>query len=142
MTNQEKKNELKKYGNLNKDIDRKLSELERIKAMCTRMTTAFSDMPRTPGIKTREDLYIKLADLADEINADVDRYVDMRSSVVRIIKTVDDSQLQRLLMLRYVDEMNWDDVAEEMKYDVDGKNVYKLHGRALTLLKLDTELHL
>ena len=134
MTNQEKKNELKKYGNLNKDIDRKLSELERIKAMCTRMTTAFSDMPRTPGIKTREDLYIKLADLADEINADVDRYVDMRGVVVQAIKTVDDWKLEQLLMCRYVDGMNWEQVAEAMTYDI--RWVTRLHGKALAKLQM------
>lgn len=134
MTNQEKKAELKKYGDLNKDINRKLSEFERIKAMCTRMTTAFSDMPKAPGMKSREDLYIKLADMADEINADVDRYVDMRRDIERKIQSVDDTVLRTLLSYRYIDGCTWEQTAVNMNYCY--MQVCRLHGKALNEIML------
>ena len=54
---------------------------------------------------------------------------------------LEQDDLKVLLISRYISYKTWEKISVDMHYDVEGKNVYKMHGKAIALLKLDTVLH-
>jgi len=135
MTSQEKKAWLMRYKELDKEINRELDELTRLKAMCEKVTATYSDVPmRAPGkAASKEDVYVRMVDLMDKINRKIDLFVDMRGEIERAIHTVDDPTLRLLLKLRYLDGKKWEQIAVELGYDY--RWTLRLHGRALERLK-------
>jgi len=133
LNSQDKKKWLKRYGALNKEINQKLGELERQKALCMKITTVFSDMPKG-GSKTREDSYIRMIEMDEELNKSVDGYVDMRHEIEATINKIEDSTLRTLLRYRYIDGAKWEQIAVDMNYDYSW--VLRLHGSALNALKI------
>lgn len=133
MTNQDKKQWLRRYIDLNRAINQKLGELASLKALCEKATSVMSDMPKGGG-SDREDRYIRLVDMRNEINAEIDRYVDLRQEIVDAIRTVPGLTLQTLLKLRYLDDMKWEQIAVDLNHDY--RYVLKLHGRALEAIEI------
>ena len=82
MTSQDKKQWLKRYTELNKAINQKVSELDRLRSLAEKVTSTYSDMPKSPSFENhREDTYAKMIDLSKEIDAEIDKYVDMRKEI-------------------------------------------------------------
>ena len=53
--------------------------------------------------------------------------------ITEIIQRVSDDRLQTLLILRYVDGLTWEAIADEMAYEV--RQIYRLHGTALQMMR-------
>jgi ferritin-like metal-binding protein YciE len=133
MTNQEKKRYLQRYTKLKNAIDQKLSEYEQLRALCERATTTITGMPPS-GRNSREDAYVRMIEMGDKINDEIDRYVDMRGEIEAAISTVEDITLQTLLRYRYLEGFTWEKVAVELNYC--WRQIIRLHGRALQDIKL------
>jgi len=115
-------------------INSKLEQITSLRELATKATATLSDMPfsGTRNVHRMEDIIIKMVDLENEINQDVDSLVDLKHTMVSIIKRVDDPEQQTLLELRYLCFKTWEQIAVEMNYGID--NVYRLHRRALQFL--------
>lgn len=112
-------------------IDSKLAQVMRLRESATKCTQTISDMPRasSPNLQTLESTVCKIVDLENEINADIDKLVDLKAEARRVINAVADPDQQLILELRYLCYKPWSDIAAEMNYSEAG--IYKLHGRAL-----------
>ncbi len=131
MTNQKKKQWLKSYKALNLSIDQKLEELERLKSLACKVTQAMTGMPRG-GNSGKENTYLKIIELEDAINGEIDKYIELRNEIETAILSVNDLKLQNVLRHRYINGMTWESIAVKMNYDY--RWVLKLHGKALTEL--------
>lgn len=129
MSSQEKKRYLQRYCKLDKSINQKLEELAKVKALCEKVTATLSFAPGG-GNGTKEDSYIKLIVLRDEINAETDNYVNMRLEIEAKINTVPDETLRTLLRYRYINGNTFEQVAVNMNYCY--MQVCRLHGKALS----------
>ena len=73
-------------------------------------------------------------------NRDIDRLVDLKREMVRLIKAVDYTEYQTLLELRYLCFKTWEQIAVDLNYSIH--HLYKLHNAALDicdrLLQRDT----
>lgn len=134
MTNQEKKQYLNSYCELNDSINQKLDELAHLRALATKVTTTLSDMPKGSSTASKEDTYIKLIMLDNEINADIDKYVDMRKEVEICINSVSDLTLRAILYYRYICGKKWEQIAIDMNYNY--RWVLRLHGKALSKIQI------
>lgn len=148
MTNQEKKRWLQRYRELTKDIvriDRQISgalqEIDTLRATAERTTTVLSDMPGSGGFKSREDIYIKLVDMSNEVDRLVDGYVDkkrdaerQRNNILAAIKALGDPAMETLMYMRYVDCCDFEEIAVAMTYCI--RHVWRLHGNALQRLEV------
>ena len=131
---------------LDKIINNKLEQKERLESLTQKVTADFS-MEKVSGGKVTtspmEDATVKLIDLNYEINEDIDRLVDLKREIVKIIGQVEDVSFQLLLEMRYINNKSWDDVARDMGYDK--RWIMRLHGRALKeideILKEATKSH-
>ena len=112
-------------------INSKLEQVASLRELATKATSTLSDMPKTGSrnIQPMEGIVVKIIDLENEINRDIDALVDFKRELVGIIKGVHNPEYQTLLELRYLCFHPWEQIAVEMEYDL--RYVYKMHGRAL-----------
>ena len=112
-------------------IDSKLEQVERLRSESTRATSLVSGMPRSssPNLQRLEDTIIKIIDLEHEINRDIDRLVDLKKAARESINAMPNPDERLILALRYLCYKTWGEIAEEMGFGES--NVYRLHGLAL-----------
>ena len=98
---------------LDRRIDSKLEQLSALKDMATKTTSIMSDdvVSHTRNVHSMQDVIAKIIDMQAEINADIDRLVDLKRDIMQVVKTVDDPELQTLLELRYLCFKDWQDIA-------------------------------
>ena len=99
--------------------------------MATRTTTAFSETPHVckPDPGRHEDIVIKILDLEDRINAEMDRLVELKSEIVHTINSIGSAEQRTVLEKRYLCFLPWEEVAKETHYSI--QHVFRLHGEAL-----------
>ena len=135
-TNRDKIKCLKRYINLDREIDRKLEEVARLRSKLTRVTEVFTAEPRGGGSiygKT-EEILAKIVDLEKEIDADVDRLIAVRDNIKSVIEVVEDDRERLLLQYRYLDGRTFEEIAVQMHYS--WRQIHRLHSKALTNLKM------
>lgn len=116
---------------LDKRIDSKIEQLKSLNLLATKCTTTLSDMPKSQSISNSrlEDTVVKIVDLQEEINRDIDSLVDLKRDIVRTIKSVQNPEYQIILELRYLCFKTWEEIAVQMNCSID--NVFKIRKNAL-----------
>lgn len=112
-------------------INRKLEELERLKCLSQKMTAVYSDMPKSgnsPRSKV-EEMVVRIIDLSDKINNEIDRFVDMKIEVSRMINKIDKPEYRNILFMRYVCGKTFEAIAVELNCTYQWSCT--LHGRAV-----------
>lgn len=112
-------------------INSKLEQVMTLRESATKVTQVMSDMPRNPGgnQQAMENTIVKIIDLENEINRDIDRLVDLKAEVRQVISQLVSPDQQLVLELRYLCYKSWSDIAAELGFCES--NIYKLHGEAL-----------
>lgn len=118
-------------------INSKIEQVSALNNMAIKATSTISDMPgsATRNIHRMEDVIVKIIDLQNEINADIDELVDFKAEVMGVIKSIDNLEYQTLLELRYLCFKPWEQIAIELGYSIN--NVFKMHRKAIELLEKD-----
>ena len=116
---------------LDQRINSKLEQVLSLRDLTTKATATMSDMPGggSQNVYKMQDIIGKIVDLEDEINADIDRLVDLKREMVAVIKAVENPEYQTLLELRYLCFKTWEQIAVYMGYE--SRYLHKLHQRAL-----------
>ena len=136
MTNKDKIKYLKRYINLDREIDRKLEEIARLRSKLTRITQVLTAEPQGGGSiygKT-EEIIAKIVDLEREIDADIDRLISIRDNIEAVIEAVENDRERLLLQYRYLDGWTFEKIAVEMNYS--WRQIHRLHSQALINLKM------
>jgi DNA-directed RNA polymerase specialized sigma24 family protein len=112
-------------------IENGLQELSALEDMVTRITPVLKqDM--VSGSHSQDklgDTVAKIADLRDQINRDVDAFVDLKKEAAVKLAQVKNPDYYKVLHLRYIRNFTFERIAIEMNYSYRG--VCYLHGRAL-----------
>ena len=113
-------------------INQKLQELYELKKMggikCIDYTMEKVQSSRQNGANF-ETILIKIIDMENEINAEIDSFIDMKHCIINKIQTLDNSKNMQVLYKRYVEYKRLEMVACEMAYTF--QYVVLLHGQAL-----------
>lgn len=123
---------------LDQRIDAKIEQVASLRTLATKATSTLSDVAPsgTRNVHRMEDIIVKLVDLENEINRDIDNLVDLKREIMTAIRSIRDLEYRTVLELRYLCFKPWEQIAVEMECGID--NVYKLHQKALK--KLETKL--
>ena len=115
-------------------INSKLEQAMRIREQATKATSMITDMPRPDSRNTHpmESIVVKLIGLEDEINADIDRLVDLKQEIMNVISKVERPEYKALLEHRYLCFKTWDYIAKAMWYSI--QNVHCIHHKALSVV--------
>ena len=125
-------------------INRKMAKKAALYDMITRTTPSMkSDVVSGGGDHDRmAGAIAKMIDLEEEINRDIDRYVDLQREAEKLLDKVAEKNARHheLLCRRYISYESFDHIAAEMGYAAT-RGATKLHGRALQTLQkiLDEE---
>lgn len=120
---------------LNKIINNKLEQKEKLEALAQKVTVDFSQERVSGGSGTTssmEDITVKLIDLSYEINEYIDQFVDLKREITNTINRVGDFRYRVILEMRYLNDKDWGSISREIGYDA--RYTMKLHGRALNIV--------
>lgn len=125
------KNYLSQTYRIDQRINSKLEQITSLRELATKATSTISDMPHAPSKKLHpmESIIVKMVDLEEEINSDIDDLVDLKRDIFSMIKEIKNPEYQTLLELRYLCYKSWEQIAVNMGYNI--RYLYKLHDRAL-----------
>jgi len=116
-------------------IDCKIEQITSLHALATKATTTISDMPGSPTRNTHrmEDIIVKILEMEEELNSEIDYLVDLKATIMEVIKGLDNLEYQTLLEWRYLCYKPWEQIALDLSYSVN--NIFKMHKRALEELE-------
>ena len=121
---------------LDQRINSKLAQVASLRDMATKATASIH-AGRVSGTEQRspmENAVIRLIDLEHEINADIDKLIDLKRELVACISEIDNPVYRVLLELRYLGGKTWEDVSKAMGHELLW--IYRLHGKALQEVEL------
>lgn len=121
---------------LDQRINSKLEQVASLRDLTTKATATMTDMPgsASPNVHRAQDIIGKIIDLENDINADIDRLVDLKREMVTVIKSVENLEYQTLLELRYLCFKTWEQIAVEMGYTL--AYTFELHKKALNRVQV------
>ena len=125
-----------------RSVDRRVEEAteraERIRARLEagRMSSV-TGMPRG-GAKDWTETADRLIELEQRVNARIRELVRWKLAANDAIRQVEEPRLAEVLELYYIDGFTWDQVAQRMGLDL--RWVYRLHGRALLMVRVPEEV--
>ncbi len=98
-----------------------------------------SEMPKNPNksLSPMADALCKALDLDAEIRKDEFHLQEKKVFLLELIGTLDGCDCQTVLIKRYFEHLNWEEIANRMFYST--RWIYKLHGRAL--VEMDNKLN-
>ena len=116
---------------INQRINSKLEQIVSLRELATKATSTLSDTPPSGSrnAHSMEGIIVKMMELENEINADIDVLIDLKKEIMSIIKKINNPEQQTLLELRYLCFKTWEQIAVDMGYSI--QNAYKVHDRAL-----------
>ena len=112
-------------------INSKLEQVASLRALTTKATSTLSDTPPSGSrnVQSMENVIVKIIDLENEINEDIDTLVDLKREITRRVKSIPNAEYQLLLEKRYLCFMPWEKIAVDMGYSI--QHIYRLHDWAL-----------
>ena len=115
---------------IDRRINSKIEQVASLRELSLKATSTLSDMPKgTRNIHSKENLIAKMIDLESEINADIDELVELKRTLVSVIKAVENPEQQTILEQRYLCFKPWEQIAVNMGYSLH--HLYKIHKLAL-----------
>ena len=122
---------------LDQRINSKLEQVSKLRDLSMK-ASGLRLAERISGTKEHslmETALVKMIDLEAEINADIDRLVDLKREILAIINSVHPAEYQLVLEMRYLNFMTWEEIADRMSYS--WRNVHYVHGKALQRIELN-----
>ena len=126
---------LQQLKDLSDSIDDKQEEIDMLYARITKITPTLKLVAVSGGGSNNDSIgngVVKLDSLRQEINSEIDKYVDLQREINAVIAAVKSEKYRTLLRKRYVLFKTWEQIACEM--DCSYQWVCKLHGRALQVV--------
>ena len=101
---------------INKQIGKKLQQLESLREMATSTTGSISDMPHSssPDLQRIEGVLARIVDLENEVERDNEVLQDARLAVANEIANLDDGAHIRVMTKRYIELKDWKRVGQEL----------------------------
>ena len=116
---------------LDQRVNSKLTQVENLRSLATKVTTVYSDSLHSPApdCQRLEKTIAKIIDLENDINRDIDRLVDLKKEITETINEISDLRQRTILEMRYLSFRTWEQIAVALSLDLSW--VHRLHGRAL-----------
>ena len=122
---------LNQLMSIEKLIQVKTTERERLMALATKVTSALNDckVETSPDNTKTQNIIIKMAELREEIEEQASRYTALYRKIEEEIDDIADDRYKILLIMRYMKGASFSDIADKLGYEKRWTLV--LHKRAL-----------
>ena len=118
---------------INSDIE----ELRRLREMMGSISSpVLGDRVQTP--QSYEASFVhsveKIISLEEKINREIDVLVDLKEQTREVIATVENTDEQMVLRYRYIHNMTWEEIGDEL--NIDSRTARRWHGSALAHVEI------
>lgn len=119
-------------------IDQRInSKIERIQAyesLATNISSTISGMPGSGNrnIHKMENLLVKVADLQNEVQEELEQLIDMKVEITHLINKLENREQQLILEQRYLCMKTWEQIAVDLGYH--SRHVRRLRDEAIDRL--------
>ena len=119
---------------LDQRINSKLQQISSLRSLTQRVTASFDGevVSHTRNVTSLEEAIIRLMEAEEELNRQIDRLVDMKIDIAKLIDQVHNENYRLILEKRYLCFLPWDQIAEDMHYS--RRWVLNRHERALDVV--------
>lgn len=131
--NEKKKEYLRGFQRLNREIEQKQYSLSRLMDSRDRVTTIITDMPRGNG-NDKSLIADEIIDLQNDLQNKLKKAMVLRTEIKNKIEELSEIDEIIVLSYRYIDNMACEEIAERMSFSI--RTIYYLHGKALENIKL------
>ncbi len=128
---------LRQYKTISIRIEAKREQIKRLREIAEYVSPDGSGVHVTSTRDKIGDASTRIADLENEIKADIKALVEKQNEIIHAINTVKDDKQRTVLELHYINGWNFYKIARKINYSVDW--VYTLHGRGLENLKKENK---
>lgn len=105
--------ELQQLFYLNKLIEHERERLEALRDALSLKSPILSDMPKAPGVRDKiGELVPAIVDQEAEIAQSLSTYQETRDRLLDYIHHVPNARIKMILMLRFIDQKSWQEVAD------------------------------
>ena len=120
------KSRLRLVGKIDRLINNKLKEIDRLKEIATSVSNPLSlNLAKSGNDDKIGTIITKIIDYQEDVAAQIDYYIDLKKQ----IESIEDSQMSELLYMRYIDDRSWKEIEILMKLSRGW--MFKLHGKSL-----------
>lgn len=125
---------LKRVGILEWHIKRDKERLEELEASAYSVRAMSYDNSKVQTSMTDviADKAIALTDLRQKIADEIIESELTKDEIIRTVNSLENEQSERILYLRYIRQLNFYDIADEMSYSL--RMVHRIHSKALSEL--------
>lgn len=124
---------LQQLRRLDTVIDQKIRELDELRTRSTRISSMDYSIERVQTSPSGDAPYAKtvhrMIDLNEEINREIDDFVDRKHKIINQIQGLDNPNYIKLLFKRYVEFKKFEEIAFELNFTY--QYTIELHGYAL-----------
>lgn len=126
------KKELSQLYWLNREIEEQQRRLDELECLATSCTSHITGMPKGHGITDKLSKYVaEIVDLKGLMDLNIKKCFYELNRLNRYIESVEDSEMRMILSLRYVNGLNWNQVAASISLYATEDSVRKAHDRFL-----------
>lgn len=134
MTNQDKKEFLKRYLVADRRLTVLIDELEIWRSRVTKITPFLSGLPGGSAEDPLQMAVERIAALERRISKEIVWLMLTRAEIREAIEMVQDKKLRLLLEYRYIHGKTWEEIAERMNYS--WRQIMRLHKFALSAINM------
>lgn len=134
MTIEEKKDYLRQFQRLNREIEQKQFSLQKLIDSRDRITTILTDMPRGKGNEDRTLISDEIIDLQKDLQDKLKRAMISRMEIKNKIEEIEEIDERIVLIYRYIENLKFEDIADRMSFSI--RSIFDLHSKALKNIKI------
>ena len=123
---------LRQAYRLDHRIHSDIEEMERLHDMAGSVSSPSLEERHKPNRPTEAPFVkcvLRIIELEQKINEEIDRLVALKEQMRGVIDTVKDKDEQMVLRYRYIHNMTWEQIGDELR--ADRTTVYRWHNTAL-----------
>jgi len=133
MTNDDVKEYLYQYQrNCDRQEDLQ-DEVEALLSGAMSITSMISDMPHGSGKSGFEDVVVKYLEVCKDLNDAIDMAVKSKLDTEKMIASMEDYRVEKVLRQLYIKNEKRKDIAESMGYDI--RHIDRLHAEGIEHIK-------
>ena len=126
---------LKSHFEISSLIDMKLEQIAELRALASKVTASPFSESHSKGTYTDRvgRTTARIVDLENEINAEIDKLVEVKIKIHELIAAIPDGIQRTILERHYLLNESWEIISEKVGYSC--RHITRLHNQALELLE-------
>lgn len=131
------KHQLKQIRLIDLEVKSKMEELDRLNNSFLKSPSLKEINVQESKVTLKDDAYVKIINLNDYINDQVDKLIDLKYQLIQAIEQLDNSRERTIIWMKYISSKGWDEIAEELK--ISKTTLFILHDEAIKKIEKCTK---